>query len=113
MNDRSRVLIPVFRHFSHSSFREYSPGDLKHRPINQISTTGALLSPQQTTPPGHTRMRFTVQYQNPTGHWVVYDNQSFTMLGSFRTEDDARVAARRFEERAPKRRATMTETRVA
>ena len=80
--------------------------------INQISTTGALLSLQQTTAPGR-QMRYTVQYQNPTGHWVVYDNQSFTMLGSFRTEDDARVAARRFEERAPTRRIKMASPRVA
>jgi len=58
-------------------------------------------------------MRFTVQYQNPTGHWVVYDNQSFTMLGSFRTEDDARIAARRFEERSPSRRVRMGSPKVA
>ena len=58
-------------------------------------------------------MRYTVQYQNPTGHWVVYDNHSFTMLGSFRTEDDARIAARRFEERAPARRIKLSSSKVA
>ena len=46
-------------------------------------------------------MRYTVQFQSPTEHWVVYDNQSLTMLGSFRSEEEARVAARRFEERVP------------
>ena len=58
-------------------------------------------------------MRYTVQFQNPTGHWVVFDNQSYTMLGSFRSEDDARLAARRFEERTPVRRVKVTSTRVA
>ena len=43
-------------------------------------------------------MRYTVQYQKPTGHWVVLDTQNFMMLGSFRSEEDASVAARRFEE---------------
>jgi hypothetical protein len=45
-------------------------------------------------------MRYTVQFQKPTGHWVVLDTQNFMMLGSFRTEEDASVAARRFEESA-------------
>ncbi len=43
-------------------------------------------------------MRYTVQYQKPTDHWVVLDTQSFMMLGSFRSEEDANVAACRFEE---------------
>jgi len=45
-------------------------------------------------------MRYTVQFQKLTGHWVVLDTQNFMMLGSFRTEEDASVAARRFEESA-------------
>lgn len=79
------------------------------RNFNDCHVTFAL---NNNSSPGR-QMRYTVQFQNPTGHWVVYDNQSFTMLGSFRTEDDARVAARRFEERAPPRRIKMSSPKVA
>lgn len=49
-------------------------------------------------------MRYTVQYQATIGHWVVFDTQSFTMLGSYRTEEDALIAATRIEEQARLRR---------
>lgn len=49
-------------------------------------------------------MRYTVQYQATIGHWVVLDTQSFTMLGSYRTEEEALVAAGRIEEQARLRR---------
>ena len=55
-------------------------------------------------------MRYTVQFQKLTGHWVVLDTQNFMMLGSFRSEEDARVAARRFEESASR---ASTASRVA
>jgi hypothetical protein len=49
-------------------------------------------------------MRYTVQYQATIGHWVVLDTQSVTMLGSYRTEEDALIAATRIEEQAQLRR---------
>jgi len=49
-------------------------------------------------------MRYTVQYQATIGHWVVLDTQSVTMLGSYRTEEDALIAATRIEEQARLRR---------
>ena len=58
-------------------------------------------------------MRYTVQYQKPTGHWVVLDTHNFMMLGSFRTEEDASVAARRFEESAGRSRAGAVSRSVA
>jgi hypothetical protein len=49
-------------------------------------------------------MRYTVQYQVTIGHWVVLDTQSFTMLGSYQTQEDALIAATRIEEQARLRR---------
>jgi hypothetical protein len=58
-------------------------------------------------------MRYTVQFQKPTGHWVVLDTQSFMMLGSFRSEEDASIAARRFEDSASRSPAATASRSVA
>jgi hypothetical protein len=58
-------------------------------------------------------MRYTVQFQKPTGHWVVLDTQNFMMLGSFRSEEDATVAALRFEESANRNLAGVANRSVA
>lgn len=58
-------------------------------------------------------MRYTVQFQKPTGHWVVLDTQSFMMLGSFRSEEDANVAAGRFEESVRQRQVRGPAANVA
>jgi hypothetical protein len=58
-------------------------------------------------------MRYTVQFQKPTGHWVVLDTQNFMMLGSFRSEEDASIAARRFEESAGRARSEAASRSVA
>lgn len=58
-------------------------------------------------------MRYTVQFQKPTSHWVVLDTQNFMMLGSFRSEDEARIAARRFEDSAARQSAHVSARSVA
>lgn len=59
-------------------------------------------------------MRYLVQYQNTTNHWVIFDTQTFIMLGSYRTEEAAYMAAFAIEETARQRRSqTSTSSRVA
>lgn len=59
-------------------------------------------------------MRYSVQYQNTTASWVIFDTQTFTMLGSYRTEEAAYMAAFAIEEAMRQRRSqTSTSVRVA
>jgi hypothetical protein len=59
-------------------------------------------------------MRYTVQYQHTTEKWVIFDTQTFSMLGSYRTEELALIAALGIEESARQRRSqTSTSMRVA
>ena len=59
-------------------------------------------------------MRYTVEYQHTTQTWVIFDTQTFTMLGSYRTEEQAYIAAFGIEENARQRRSqTSTSMRVA
>jgi hypothetical protein len=59
-------------------------------------------------------MRYTVQYQHTTEKWVIFDTQTFTMLGSYRTEELALIAALGIEESTRQRRSqTSTSMRVA
>jgi hypothetical protein len=59
-------------------------------------------------------MRYTVQFQHTTEKWVIFDTETFTMLGSYRSEEDALIAALGIEENARQRRSqTSTSMRVA
>ena len=49
-------------------------------------------------------MRYKVQFQHTTGQWVIFDNQTFAMLGSYRSEETALIAALSIEESARQRR---------
>ena len=50
-------------------------------------------------------MRYTVEYQHTTQKWVIFDTQTFMMLGgSYRTEELAFIAALGIEESARQRR---------
>ncbi len=44
-------------------------------------------------------MRYSVQYQDTTGEWVIFDTQIFTMVGICRTEEEAMLEALRLDER--------------
>jgi hypothetical protein len=60
-------------------------------------------------------MRYTVEYQHTTQKWVIFDTQTFMMLGgSYRTEEQAYMALFGIEESARQRRSqTSTSVRVA
>ena len=59
-------------------------------------------------------MRYTVQYQHTTQKWVIFDTQTFVMLGSYRTEELALIAVLGIEESTRQRRSqTSTSMRVA
>ncbi len=46
-------------------------------------------------------MRFSIQYQNTSGKWIVIDTlEGFSFVGSYRTEEDAMLAALAQEERS-------------
>ena len=50
-------------------------------------------------------MRYSIQYQNTSGKWIVLDTlEGFAMVGSFRTEEDAILAALAQEERSRQNR---------
>ena len=58
-------------------------------------------------------MRYTVQFQQTTGRWVIFDTQTFTMLGSYRSEEAALIAALGIEENSRQRRGRTYSSRVA
>ncbi len=46
-------------------------------------------------------MRFSIQHQNTSGKWIVIDTlEGFSYVGSYRTEEDAMLAALAQEERS-------------
>jgi hypothetical protein len=51
-------------------------------------------------------MRYSIQYQNTSGKWIVLDTveEGFAMVGSYRTEEDAILAALAHEERSRQNR---------
>jgi hypothetical protein len=58
-------------------------------------------------------MRYSVQYQHTTQKWVIFDTETFTMQGSYRSEELALIAALGIEESARQRRSrTSTSTRM-
>jgi hypothetical protein len=59
-------------------------------------------------------MRYTVQFQQTTGQWVIFDTQTFTMLGTYRSEEAALIGALAIEEKSRQRHSqTRTSMRVA
>ena len=44
-------------------------------------------------------MRYSVQYQETTGEWVIFDSQIFTMVGRCRTEEEGMLEALCLNER--------------
>ena len=59
-------------------------------------------------------MRFSIQYQNTSGKWIVIDTvEGFSYVGSYRTEEDAMLAALAQEERTRQQRGTHPSNMVA
>jgi hypothetical protein len=59
-------------------------------------------------------MRFSIQYQNTSGKWIVIDTlEGFSYVGSYRTEEDAMLAALAQEERTRQQRGTQPSNMVA
>ncbi len=58
-------------------------------------------------------MRYTVQFQQTTGQWVIFDTHTFTMLGCYRSEEAALIAALAIEENSRQRRSRTNSSRVA
>ena len=59
-------------------------------------------------------MRFSIQYQNTSGKWIVIDTvEGFSYVGSYRTEEDAMLAALTQEERTRQQRGTQPSNMVA
>lgn len=44
-------------------------------------------------------MRYSVQYQETTDEWVIFDTQIFTMVSRCRTEEEAMLEALSLDER--------------
>ncbi len=63
---------------------------------------------------GGSRMRFSIQYQNTSGKWIVIDTlEGFSYVGSYRTEEDAMLAALAQEERSRQLRPQRASNMVA
>jgi ABC-type transporter MlaC component len=63
---------------------------------------------------GGIRMRFSIQYQNTSGKWIVLDTlEGFSFVGSYRTEEDAMLAALALEERSRQQRPASNTSMVA
>jgi len=59
-------------------------------------------------------MRFSIQYQNTSGKWIVLDTlEGFSFVGSYRTEEDAMLAALALEERSRQQRPASNTSMVA
>lgn len=59
-------------------------------------------------------MRFSIHYQNTSGKWIVIDTlEGFSYVGSYRTEEDAMLAAFAHEERSRQKQATPASPMVA
>lgn len=59
-------------------------------------------------------MRFSIQYQNTSGKWIVIDTlEGFSYVGSYRTEEDAMLAALAQEERSRQLRPQRASNMVA
>jgi hypothetical protein len=59
-------------------------------------------------------MRYAVEFETKTGQWLVYDPQSFMLLGNYRSEEAALIAALSIEESTRQRRSqTSTSMRPA
>jgi len=63
---------------------------------------------------GGSRMRFSIQYQNTSGKWIVLDTlEGFSYVGSYRTEEDAMLGALAHEERSRQQRPAPNSSMVA
>jgi len=59
-------------------------------------------------------MRFSIHYQNTSGKWNVIDTlEGFSYVGSYRTEEDAMLAALAHEEQSRQRQPTPAPPMVA
>ena len=59
-------------------------------------------------------MRFSIQYQNTSGKWIVLDTlEGFSFVGSYWTEEDALLAALAQEERSRQQRQAPVPSLVA
>jgi hypothetical protein len=59
-------------------------------------------------------MRFSIQHQNTSGKWIVIDTlEGFSYVGSYRTEEDAMLAALAQEERSRQQSSQRASNMVA